>query len=497
VARVPTRLADSVLFVFCTCFVCAVAARYYSLFPSVIDPDESLYLIMAQHWLQGELPYKAVWDQHSVALPALFSAIQFTFPGSIIAIRLSAAVAVAATATSLYFIARLVDHRYLSSVFAAALYIAWTTRSWGLPANCELYLNALTAPVALLLLQQPKARFKDTAMQLCLGAFLLGVAWHLKHVVVVETALFFLAAFFIFSRTTNRWLAMLPLVGFFALPSVVVVWYFYVNGLVEEYFRAMVLSNLAYAGSHPGFEVILRRIPHSFIFIVTAILVSGLVILRRPDRYLVGILIWVIAACVDVALPGQYWPHYFLLILPAASVLVGHLVTSFGRRLSRHSRFSGSLIAFLSLLIAVACDPTGVYRDDLRSQGMTQDDVPRIVSARIGGKLRSNDYIFVFNYQPIVYWWTNGRLPTMHVFPGDWSQEYRHATGVEPARELERVFSFRPAFVVVTTKDLLEIGDDVIEMLNRSLSSYDLDFQVMDNRSMSEPVLVKVYRRKS
>src|ERR1035441_10454143 len=29
-----------------------------------LDWDESLYIVMAQRWLQGDLPYVRIWDQH-------------------------------------------------------------------------------------------------------------------------------------------------------------------------------------------------------------------------------------------------------------------------------------------------------------------------------------------------------------------------------------------------------------------------------------------------
>ena len=75
----PRPFFAGTLGVFAASFGLALALRYYSLFPSAIDADESLYLIIAQHWLRGELPYQTVWDQHSVGLPAFFAIIQFFF----------------------------------------------------------------------------------------------------------------------------------------------------------------------------------------------------------------------------------------------------------------------------------------------------------------------------------------------------------------------------------------------------------------------------------
>ena len=61
----PRSFFAVTLGMFAASFGLSLVLRYYSLFPSVIDSDESLYLIIAQQWLRGALPYQSVWDQHS------------------------------------------------------------------------------------------------------------------------------------------------------------------------------------------------------------------------------------------------------------------------------------------------------------------------------------------------------------------------------------------------------------------------------------------------
>ena len=47
----------------------SLLARGVGFIPSVLDPDESLYLLQAREWLRGGWPYVAVWDMHPVGAP--------------------------------------------------------------------------------------------------------------------------------------------------------------------------------------------------------------------------------------------------------------------------------------------------------------------------------------------------------------------------------------------------------------------------------------------
>ncbi|WP_270938807.1 hypothetical protein, partial [Falsiroseomonas oryzae] len=74
---------------------------------SVIDPDEGLYLLQAVAWLEGGWPWIAVWDMHPPGAPALLALVHALVPDPVIAMRLAGALAVAATATGLHALARL------------------------------------------------------------------------------------------------------------------------------------------------------------------------------------------------------------------------------------------------------------------------------------------------------------------------------------------------------------------------------------------------------
>src|SRR3569833_3191625 len=55
---------------------------------SVIDWDESLYLLQAREWLRGGWPLVATWDMHPVGGPAMVSIALLAFGESVISVRL-------------------------------------------------------------------------------------------------------------------------------------------------------------------------------------------------------------------------------------------------------------------------------------------------------------------------------------------------------------------------------------------------------------------------
>jgi hypothetical protein len=493
-AGVGSRWAiqNSIVGVFLVTLAAAVAVRYSGLFISVIDWDESLYALMAERWLDGALPYDAVWDQHSVGLPALFALVLSLFPKSILALRLSACIAVAIAATSLVVATRMIDRRPIVSIVVAALYIGWTARLWGLAANTEIYLNALIAPAMVLLMRDIVAEDRQGSLvRVGAGALLFGVALQIKHVVAAETALFLVAVATLCLRRRTPWRIGAVALGGLALPTALVIAYFHLNGLVEEYIRAVIDSNLVYAASRPSLGEILHEFPRS-LFLPVAIAAAGIAaVAYRPDRLRWLLAAWAVAAGIDVVLPGQFWPHYFLLLAPAAALLAGVVVSR------ARIRWTG-LSAAASIAVAVLLtNPIGIVNDAMKVRALAAADAPRMVAERIGSQLAAAEPIFVFNYQPVVYLLSDAGLPTRHVLPADWSARFRGVSGIDPRDELEAVFAKNPKFVVFVEPDWLSMGDDLFAALRGHLATdYDKAFEVEDRQLLPEPVPVQVYRRR-
>ena len=67
------------------CLALALLLRALSFNVDGLDWDESLYIVMAEQWLHGGLPYGTVWDQHPVGLPALFAVAQWLIGDGLLA----------------------------------------------------------------------------------------------------------------------------------------------------------------------------------------------------------------------------------------------------------------------------------------------------------------------------------------------------------------------------------------------------------------------------
>lgn len=505
-------IAESPAAVFALAFASAVIVRFYGLFPSVINWDESLYAVMAQHWLRGELPYDAVWDQHSVGLPALFAAIQYFFPKSILAIRLSACAAVAAAATAVYFASRLVARSTistfvtLSGIIAAFLYIMWTARWWGLAANTELYLNALIASgMAVVLGEMSRPlRTSPSVTRLAIAGLLFGIALHVKHVAIAQTSLFFIVAAF-----GVRWeskliaaKAMCVIIFAFLLPTFVVVSYFWANGLLGAYIHAMVNANLAYVFNRISFVDAWPHLPKTLLLPLAISAPAAFLIWRTPSRCGILAVFWILASLVDVVLPGKWWGHYFLLLAPAGAVLAGYLTGRYGASMALRCRDRGALPYFglVCVMGAVLLANVGAVWNDALIKARyfgTIDDAPRTVADYIAPRLSSGATIFVFNYEPVVYLLTGARLPTRYVQPDSWSLPLEGISGVKPLEELDGVFATRPEFVVVVAQDWNGMGEAAFNKLRQHLSSsYTKQFQIVDRQIHTEPVSVEVYARR-
>jgi hypothetical protein len=239
----------------------------------------------------------------------------------------------------------------------------------------------------------------------------------------------------------------------------------------------------------PSIAHVLRDLPRSFIIPFAAMLAAAAIAWKRPDRRVGLVLAWAVAAVIDVALPGKFWPHYFLLIMAPAALLAGVVAAKLYRARGRLSAWA------VPALVLLACNPVGVYADSMRARAFGQNDAPELVARLIREDLSPGASIFVFNYQPVVYFLTGAKLPTRHVLPADWSRRFSAVTGVNPLKELDKVFGTQPEYVVFLDTDWIKMGDDVLASFHRHLASYKRQFEVTDEQILPHPATVEVYRR--
>jgi 4-amino-4-deoxy-L-arabinose transferase-like glycosyltransferase len=80
----------------------SLVMRFFSFFPSVMDHDESTYLVIADALREGKVYLRDVIDTKPIGIFTLFAAFQILFGKSIIVLRIITAIWIALTAWMLY-----------------------------------------------------------------------------------------------------------------------------------------------------------------------------------------------------------------------------------------------------------------------------------------------------------------------------------------------------------------------------------------------------------
>ncbi|MDE8349515.1 MAG: hypothetical protein POG74_08540, partial [Acidocella sp.] len=137
-------------------FAIILLIRVPTLFRSVLDWDESLYLLMAEQWRAGHLPYTTIWDNKPIGIYVIFLIFIDMFGRNVAAIRLASDVFVTANAfiifkiTYLLLSGRTAPQRQWLAIFAAVSYSIGSLSNDGLSANTEIFMTCFTALAMLL-----------------------------------------------------------------------------------------------------------------------------------------------------------------------------------------------------------------------------------------------------------------------------------------------------------------------------------------------------------
>jgi hypothetical protein len=471
------------------------AARGQALFISTIDWDEGVYLVMAQRWLLGGLPYVAVWDQHPPGLPALLAVIQIVIPDPVFGARLAALCAVIITALLIHRFCARYANQAGAGLIGALLYIVCISRWAGLAANTEVFNNACVT-FAFYLLYGASRRSPTNLPKAIAAAAMLGVGLQIKYVVIAEAILLCLG-YLMVSFQQHRDLRVLAVKGgalIFAgcLPTGITILYFWGHGALRPFIDANFSANIAYLEHAPALVTVLQRSASGIAPILGCILIIGYAMGRRlqwrrtwftassPQAWL---LLWSIAAITDVCLPLHFFTHYYFALYPplclsgalALSVVAGNW----------HKTFVAGLV-----VLFVTAVPTWVV-GNARAARVAEPDAGRAVAEflrRAGARDRS---VFVYNLPPVVYALAQVRPLTPYVLGGELAPFNISAHMHE--LDVRRIMDSSPDFVTVGVrspdKPVPTLLDEVIA---HRIADYHLVYEVSNRLGNS---IVRVYER--
>lgn len=124
------------------------------------------------------------------------------------------------------------------------------------------------------------------------------------------------------------------------------------------------------------------------------------------------------------------------------------------------------------------------------------------VAAYLQGKVNKNDYIYVADYDTVIYYYVPAKAPTKYVF-FDFLlvPKLISVAGVDIVQELDSIFRKQPKYVVRLKPQATQEQEYYIELDKHMKNYYALDkeFNLEDNLSeltltKENPVTVQLYR---
>jgi hypothetical protein len=470
------------LFVFLCLLGFSIAIRLPFFFHSVIDWDESTFILMGQSILNGHLPYTEMWDLKP-PLTFLFFASAIALLGkSIISIRVAGTLCIASTAYCTYIIGKkLWNHG--SGVLASTLYIALASVSPSGQAVMSEHIALLPMIGALCLM----VSYGLTPRILFFSGVLLAIATFVRlNLAFVNIAVgLFIAVVTLKDSSRSMTYALRCSLAYAAGTCLIILLVYLpyaVTGNSQLWWSSVVLAPLSYANSQLSFLHALREQTNYILdtlnnvkkasFGVSLLLwaggAAGIVIISFRLRneplirrfQLILLVVALIGTEISILKGGAFYKHYVIQLVPFMALFASSLyffLPAYGRRL-----LSGAVVlTFLILMLSFIPAYNKLVSRFVSGQPMTYGPAYDIV-AYLNHEDASKASIYMMT-DHIVYWLIDGKpLSKMATHPSTIAKEYLLHVMVgqddSTENELSKIFAVKPQYIV-TEKNIRYLRD--------------------------------------
>jgi 4-amino-4-deoxy-L-arabinose transferase-like glycosyltransferase len=404
------------------------------------ERDEGTYATVAQGLLDGKLPYRDLFDNKPPLVYGWYAISFLLFGESVIAPRLLAAACLSLTAVALYHQSRMFLPKGAAGI-AAFLFAISTGLPWvALNANTEAY---MLLPLVLSLLCFTQGIKDGRARWFFMAGLAAGVAIMTKQVAVFNLLALATVALVWYARKDPwQWRSLVPsgaMIGGALITTAIIALPFALSGALDDFFYALVSYNWLYV----SFVSMAKRLTNMgygvlFFTVIAAPLVAGAlgglgVLWRKRETASVtdyAIILWAFASAIGVASGGRFFPHYFMQLLPALSVLTGIVIYE---RLVHHGHLTLSRPAWIGAigLTAVSVGLASAimivpHAEERVSASLSTQKEWEQNSVELGAYIQDrtgpHDVIFNYGTEPQVYFYADRAPPIPYFY--DWVLKY-------------------------------------------------------------------------
>ncbi len=427
----------------------AIVARWGSFFISVINHDESTYIVIADEMLRGELYLRDVVDTKPIGVFWVYAALIKLTGGSIFALRTAAAAVVGLGGWGLFLAGRRATGSERVAAAAGIIYVLICSlfTYYGVSPNTEIFFNAFTImAVALAVTPRIREGGADALWHWPATGLLLGLAVIIKPFAAAEALAvgLFLVWFYGRRAALGRMIgAGLLLVGAFALPLLFVYSYYYRLGLLEELAFYTLDVGAAYPVDLPWYLRLKYMGDYLLRFSPFVVLGAGALVQCRGFKRKEGtkwgyyLLLQFILVTTVVLLTGKRFGHYQVQLHPVVALLAGlwwlpGLTVFRWLRTDRLRRAVPYLVGGLALVLGTAHYFNYKNKTDRPSQ----------IADYLQDKLGPEETYFLLNGNQVSYHLLNRPVPTPYVHSSLLFLDHHvRAFQIDEAAEAERIIN--------------------------------------------------------
>ncbi len=496
-------------------FLLVTIFRSSSFFQSVIDQDETAYLLGANSLLKGETLYTEIWDNKPPIIFILFSLGLLIFGNSVFSIRIIANLAVVITCFFLYKTGKIISNDQKIGLLAGLFYAILTLTNGGLAANTEIFFNAFTSASFFLLFKVIYSKNKvinKHKFYLLISGILISLGIQIKQVVLFEflAMLSIVTIYLLYTNISNfnfkkfiqdlfQWYFWL-IIGVM-IPTVIIFVYFFLFQDFPAYFEVNFTATLTRV-AYEKFSImsliyaLFLQIKTNSILWIGLLLTPVYIYSERKNPFsshltIIYLLTWSIFSFLGICAIKSFFTHYFIeLQLPLCLLISYIIINSLGKiqgidKIKKLVILGFILIPQLGFYLYLPMNNTikYLYFRYVKNEPYWGDS-PAVVASYLKDRITDDDYIYVFNYEIILYYLTKAKIPTKYVHISLLTKDRSTVAGINPEEELSKIIEKNPKYII----KLKGRNNVLSNQLNLYLSQYyllDKEFTFLDQNEDS------------
>lgn len=330
--------------VFLVLFLVAFFIRFPFFFRDYVDRDESTFIIVAQSWVDGHLPYTQLWDLKPPITFLFFALIIKIFGKSFLAIRFFGTLLVALTASFTYGIGCKIASKKVG-VWCAVFCVLLQSLFGSLQGVMSEHISVFFFTVGVYLLLSKESRFWHLVIGIIFG---LSVMSKLN----MAYPLLALGIYFIWKANQEKkwgnYIAQLAVLGVgTALLIVLTALPYYLEGELTLWWRSIFEAPLAYSGSKQ--HSIWNTLP--IVFVVLMLLIAGFKtkIIDSKSPHLQLLTVVVLGVLISFMQAGKVNGHYMIQLYPFLLIPAGIALSKLPKIRNPYQMLVGLLLLLLPM----------------------------------------------------------------------------------------------------------------------------------------------------